>query len=120
MIISPYIIPLFFGDGFSNSIDILIWLSLCIPLRFLSSSVGGCLVTKNNMGRKVVYQGGVAIVNLVLNFLLIPTYYAYGAVISTVFSEFVLLILYLYGANRYVFNGGALKGWNLNWKTLSS
>jgi len=120
MILSPFMIPLIFGDKYIDTVDILIFLSLCIPLRFLSSSVGGSLVTKNNMKRKVLYQGSVAVFNVLLNVMLIPYYHVYGAVLSTVLSELILLSLYLYGAHRYVFKGKALNGWHLNWRSIST
>lgn len=119
ILVSPYVIPMIFGDKFLATAEILSWLALCIPFRFISSSVGGCLVTKDNMKRKVFYQGTIAVINVMLNFMLIPMYQAYGAVISTVISEILLLATYLFGAQKHVFRSNVLRGWNLNWKAFS-
>lgn len=119
IILSPYIIPLIFGERFLETVDILVWLSLCIPLRFISSSVGGVLVTKDNMKRKVVYQGVIAVFNVAINFVLIPMYQAYGAVLATVISEMLLLMMYLFGAKKYVFQTSVIRGWHLNWKVFN-
>lgn len=115
-LLAPHIIPLIFGDRFQGTAEILQWLALCIPLRFISSSVGGALVTKENMKRKVFYQGVAALLNVCLNFLLIPIYQVYGAVISTVASECILLGLYLFGAQKHVFRSCVLRGWHLDWR----
>ena len=55
------------------------------------------------MRRKVVYQGIVALCNVLLNLMLIPRMGIIGAAISTVLSEALLLALYIFGAMRHVF-----------------
>ncbi|MCA9421798.1 MAG: oligosaccharide flippase family protein [Nitrospira sp.] len=119
VLLSPYVVPWIFGQKFQETSSILIWLSLCIPLRFISSSVEGVLVTKDNMKRKVFYQGVIALLNIAFNFLLIPIYQAYGAVMSTVASEFLLLVMYLFGAQKYVFHTSVIRGWHLNSKVFN-
>jgi O-antigen/teichoic acid export membrane protein len=49
-------------------------------------------------------MGGVAIFNIIMNSLLIPYYSCYGAVISTIASELVLLLLYRRAVTKFVFN----------------
>ena len=51
-------------------------------------------------------MGFVALLNLGLNFLLIPLYGAIGAAVATVLSNLVLLILYYYATEKYVFKQG--------------
>lgn len=101
--LSHWIIELLFGVDYHDAGIVLLILSLCIPLRYLSTSVGAALVTGTNMRRKVVYQGIVALCNVLLNLMLIPRMGIIGAAISTVLSEALLLALYIFGAMRHVF-----------------
>ena len=43
-----------------------------------------------------------AIINIVLNFILIPTYGIYGACITSLLSEVIVFILELYYAKEYI------------------
>lgn len=101
-IISPILIPIVFGKQYSDAIWILQVLSLCAPIRFLSTSVGSLLVTKGNMKRKVKYMGGVALISLLANFILVPIISIHGALISTLVSEISLLCIYYLAAKKYV------------------
>ena len=118
MILGPILMPLIFGDKFIETGNVLFWLALSIPIRFLSASVGGSLVTKNNMRKKVKYQGFIALINIVLAIVLIPLYQLNGAIITTIVSESLALVFFLYGAKQHVFGGDAFTGWNLNWRKL--
>ena len=104
---SSWGIPLLFGTDFEEAVLVLNILAIAAPFRFLATSVGSVLVTKNNMRRKVGYMGGVALFNFGINVVMIPLYGVVGAAISTVFSDALLLALYSYSAQKYVFRGGA-------------
>lgn len=107
--LSPYLLPLLFGMEYANSIDVLRWLSLCAPLRFMATSIGSVLVTQSTIIMKVRCMGLVAAVSLALSFLLIPKLSTYGAVITAFLCEALLLGLYYFVARRYVFNDAARK-----------
>ncbi len=102
-IFSGIIVEYFFGIKFMNSVGMVKVLSLSIPLYFVSYSVGAVLVTKEHMKTKVKLMGVTAVVNILLNLYLIRYYGAYGAAISTVFCNLLLMLLYLFFAQRYVF-----------------
>lgn len=106
--LSPYVLPLLFGAEYENSVDILRWLSLCAPLRFMATSVGSVLVTQHNMIRKIKCMGVVAGFSLTISALIIPELSVYGALLVAFLSEALLLGLYLFTARRYVFNERAV------------
>jgi O-antigen/teichoic acid export membrane protein len=110
-----WIIPLLFGTAYQGAVGLLSVLAFCAPLRFLASSVGSTLVTQEHMHRKNVYMGMVAILNLLLNMLLIPIYSVMGAAIATLLSEAALIALYLLAVRRYVFGQDAWRGWTLRY-----
>ncbi len=102
-IIMPWGVPFLFGEAYQDAVNLLMVLAVSTPILFLASSVGATLVTQEHMKRKVKYMGTVAIINIVLNIILIPTYGIYGAAIATVISNLVLLIIYYTAAKKLVF-----------------
>lgn len=119
LLLSHKIVWLVFGEQYKVAGALITILALSTPLKFLSTSVGGTLVTQNHMCRKVWYQCAVAIFNVTLNIILIPRYSYYGAVITTLCSEALLLCIYLKAVNKHVFGADAWKGWNLDVKSIA-
>lgn len=101
--LSSWAIPFIFGTEYQNSILILNILALSAPIIFVAFSAGAALVTQEHMKLKVKFMGMVALINLVLNFIVIPIFGAVGAAVATVVSNFILLMLYYYGAQKHVF-----------------
>lgn len=92
---SEIIIYKLYGDSYASAIDILKILSLAIPLRFVSSSMGSILSTKDLMKTKVIILAMAAILNVICNFFAIKYYGAVGAAVIMVFTElFVLLFMW--------------------------
>ncbi len=102
-ILADWAVPLFFGEQYRESAEILKILSLSAPIIFVAFSAGATLVTQQHMKIKVKYMMAVALINLLLNLLLIPKLHTTGAAIATVISNTILLILYMYGAKKFVF-----------------
>lgn len=102
-LISPWGVPFLFGEAFIESVDLLIILAICAPIYFLAFNTGSVLVTKEYMKVKVKFMGIVAVFNIMLNFILIPEYGATGAAYATVISNLVLLSLYYFSAQKFVF-----------------
>ncbi len=100
---ADWAVPLFFGEQYRASAGILKILSLSAPIIFVASSAGATLVTQQHMKIKVKYMMSVALINLVLNLLLIPKLHTTGAAIATVISNAILLAFYMYGAKKFVF-----------------
>ncbi len=103
-ILVPWGIPFLFGIEYQNSIFLLMILATAAPVRFLASSAGAVLGTKQHIINKIYIMGFAAALNIVLNLLLIPMLGMNGAAISTVATETLLLIaLQLYARYR-IFN----------------
>src|SRR3546814_11018950 len=99
---SPVIISILFGKKYAEAHAILSILAIGIPIRFIATSVGSLLVSGRNMRNKSYIMGVVAVINLGSNALLIPVYGLYGAAISTIFCELILLIIYYAYSRKYI------------------
>ena len=75
-----------------------------IPMILVGYSIGAVLSTKEFMIKKVRIMVFVAVLNILLNMILIPKFNADGAAIATVVSYFLLLTLYYVAAKKYVFS----------------
>lgn len=102
-LLAPIFIPLLFGEKYEYSVDILNITALSIPILFVASSVGAVLVTKENMKIKVKVMFFVAVLNLALNIIFIPIYGELGAAVTTVISNFILLVGYYYVSEKIIF-----------------
>ena len=72
---------------------------------------------------KTFIMGLVAFFNIALNIYLIPIYSFYGACISTLISEILLLLFYALAVKRDVFGKDTFRDWNRGftisfWKDL--
>lgn len=94
MIFSSYVVPLLFGMSYSVVGDLLFFAAFAIPFRFLASSLGAFLVTKDNMRLKVIAMGITAIVSVIVNFWMISIYGLQGAALSVIFVDAFLCSLY--------------------------
>lgn len=98
----PLVIPFLFGEEYRNVIPILDILVFCIPVRFIASSVVSVLVTADNIKRKVRCMAAVAMINVMLNVILIPILGVEGAAMTTVVSEILLLLLFYQMVRKHV------------------
>ena len=96
-------IPVLFGDSFTRSIILLKAIIIIIPMYFVSYSVGAILMTKDYMKMKIYIMGLAALINIILNCILIPRFMAVGAIIATLTSNLVLLSLYYYVSEKIIF-----------------
>jgi O-antigen/teichoic acid export membrane protein len=86
------IIPIVYGNKYNQSIDILRILMITCILMHLSVSYSSALIAWKKEKEVMVAIALGGIVNVILNFLLIPKYGVYGAAISTISCEFVVII----------------------------
>jgi O-antigen/teichoic acid export membrane protein len=89
---SPWLVPLVFGHAYVPVVKILMVLAPCIPIRFLSISMGSVLLTENHMRYRVFAMGLAALVVIGTNLLLIPRFQAMGAAAATLSGECMLLL----------------------------
>lgn len=103
-ILSGFFIPIIFGKEYVDSIKLLNTLSLALPVIFVAYSVESTLVTNEHMKLKVKLMGFTALINILLNILLIPKYVGEGAAVATLISNILLLALYYKNAQNKVFD----------------
>src|SRR4249919_174610 len=101
MVVStPWVVPIVFGEAYRPVIQILMLLAICVPIRFLSVSMGSVLLTEDNMRFGVYAMGLAAAVVIGMNLLLIPRFSAMGAAGATLMGECVLLLVTYYCVQR--------------------
>ena len=101
--IAPRFVPWFFGEGFEPTIIIIQLLSPIVLIIGISNCLGSQYYTPAGLRKqsaRYIIMG--AIVNLVLNILLIPCLGAIGAVIGTLTAELTIAVLYLYNCNGFM------------------
>ncbi|AND69819.1 hypothetical protein ATSB10_23650 [Dyella thiooxydans] len=98
---APWGVPLAFGPAYRPVVPVLMILAACIPLRFLSTSVGSALLNERHMRYRVVAMGFCALLVVVLASCLIPAYRARGAAVATVVGELAMLLLLVAGVRRF-------------------
>ncbi len=99
------IILLLFGEAYTDSIDVLtihIWAGIFVSLGVASSM---WLVNENLQKLSFYRTAAGAVVNIILNFLLIPKYGITGAAFTTLLSQFVASMFFdvFYKKTRGVF-----------------
>lgn len=101
VVLSPWAVPLAFGTKYLPVIPVLRVLAWCIPIRFLSTSVGSALLNERHMRYRVFAMGMGAAVVVVLNLVLIPSLHELGAAAATVAGETVLALALYAGVRRF-------------------
>ncbi len=93
MLLNKEIISFIYGAEFSESeevLKILIWLT---PIIFLTNFTGSCLIAVEKQKQLAIICGFNTVLNLALNFILIPYYGYVGAAIASLATEGVNLII---------------------------
>lgn len=93
---APKIVQIFFGNSYGDSIlplQILIW---TVSFMFFNSFLGNLMVIEGNAIKNTIVVTCTAIINIFLNFVLIPKYSIIGASISTVIAEMIPTIIIIY------------------------
>ena len=106
--VTPWVVPIVFGDQFRPVVKILMVLAPCVPIRFLSVAMGSVLLTEDHMRYRVYAMGLAAGAVIGLNLVLIPRFHALGAASATVAGELVLLLVTYYCVRRFVKPGQAV------------
>ncbi|HJR72664.1 MAG TPA: polysaccharide biosynthesis C-terminal domain-containing protein [Luteimonas sp.] len=99
--LDPWLVPLIFGEEYRPVIAILAVLAICVPIRFLSTSMGAALLTEDNMRFRVYAIALATLAAVTGNVSLIPSYGIMGAAWATVIAETVLLLGTFYGVRRF-------------------
>ncbi|WP_416196721.1 oligosaccharide flippase family protein [Selenomonas sp.] len=101
--VSDVFVPWFFGPGYDKVIPLLQLMSPIILIIGISNCLGSQYYTPAGLRKtsaKFIIIGSV--VNLLLNLILIPYLWSYGAVISSLIAETTISILYLKFCGDYL------------------
>lgn len=117
-------VPIFYGTGYEGTIPLLKIFSLLLIIIGLSNVTGVQFLIptkKQNIFTRTVIYG--AAINLILNLIFIPKYYAIGAAIGSIIAELAITIIqfiYIYrlrefkikniftGLSHYLVSGGIM------------
>lgn len=99
---SDYLVCLIYGSEYIRSSYVLKIVSSIIIISPIGYLLGNrmCLVTDNEKKMIIPVVCG-AIINLVLNYILIPKYNEIGAAIASLISEIVVMIIYINIGKKY-------------------
>lgn len=101
--VAPRFVPLYFGAGYERVIGMLCLMSPIVVIIGVSNCLGSQYynpVGKRSTSAKFIIAGSC--VNLILNLLLIPRYWGFGAVVASVIAESVISVLYLNHCDGYL------------------
>jgi len=101
-LLASRIIPLFYGSEFTNSISALQILAWDVLLIFLFTPLAVVLISMDKQNQMAVVAAGCALINVILNIILIPRFSYIGAGIATLATETVLFGLYFYLVSKYL------------------
>ncbi len=107
------LVKLFFGEKYSESGQILSVLSICIALRFVSSSVESALMSGEYGKYRLYCQVVSTCIGVSSAYVLIAHYGINGAILSRIMTEVSLLMGYVYVSSRYVLGGNIWPSWSM-------
>lgn len=102
-LLADEIILILYGEEFINSVIALKILAWDVLLIFICMPLGFILVSINQHNRMAVIVGGCALLNIILNLILIPGFSYIGAAIATLITETVLFLAYFYVISKYLY-----------------
>jgi O-antigen/teichoic acid export membrane protein len=96
-------IILFYGEQFYPSIIALQILAWDVLLIFSYGPLGGLLVSMDRQNEMTIFVGITALVNVILNLILIPPFSYVGAAIATIITETILFGMYVYFVSKHFY-----------------
>ena len=95
--IAPDFIPWFLGDGYEAVIPVMMMLSVIVLFISLSSVIGNQYLTAINK-TKILTIATIsgAIINCIINLILIPKFNAVGAAVGTIVAELTVFAIEMY------------------------
>ena len=114
-LVADPLIHVVYGPGFAQAVPVMMILAICIPLIYLNIILASVLLAAKRQVVWTVVMAGAAVVNPLLNLVLIPLteqrYHngAIGAAISLVLTELVMDVVGFLLIGRHVFDGRMVK-----------
>lgn len=96
-------VPIFLGPGYDRVVTMLMLMSPIVIIIGISNCLGSQYYTPagyRKLSARYIIIG--AVVNLMLNLVLIPKYWGYGAIVASLIAETVITVLYLKNCNGYL------------------
>ena len=109
-------VPIFLGPGYDRVVTMLMLMSPIVIIIGISNCLGSQYYTPagyRKLSARYIIIG--AVVNLLLNLVLIPRYWGYGAIVASLIAETVITVLYLKNCNGYLMPDTIVK---CSWKKL--
>jgi O-antigen/teichoic acid export membrane protein len=91
--LGEYLISTVLGENYYPSVSLLMLMSLAIPFRYVSIHLGSVLCTRDLIWANLKVAGFTALLNVLLNLVLIPPFGGLGAAVATVLSYIALAFL---------------------------
>lgn len=96
-------VPIFLGPGYDRVITMLMLMSPIVIIIGISNCLGSQYYTPagyRKLSARYIITG--AVVNLLLNLVLIPKFWGYGAIVASLIAETVITVLYLKNCQGYL------------------
>lgn len=95
--------PVYWGDGFELSGRIIMGLSITIPFISFANIIRTQYLIPNERDKEIVISSSFgALINLIINILLIPSMGAYGATIGTIAAEILVCCIQCLSVRRSI------------------
>ena len=103
---SEFIVLLLYGDAFQRVGGILSLLAIRLFFANMGTARGAFIVSENLLRFSMVSMAVGTIVNIGMNYLLIPLYFSEGAIVATIisFSVSIFVLDFFYSKTRFNFN----------------
>jgi O-antigen/teichoic acid export membrane protein len=95
-LLADRIVVTIYGTHFVQAATVLRILILSIPMRFICLSLGQMLPSINREPLRTLSVGIAVLVNIALNFILIPRYGINGAGVASLASQLLMFLLFMY------------------------
>lgn len=101
-LLSEPIILVLFGDAYFDSIAVLRILSVLLVIFSVAYLLGHLVLMASGKEKYILYASSTgAVINFILNSILIPRYMQNGAAIASVIAELLVTIVLIYFSRRY-------------------
>lgn len=105
LLTGKWIILMLFGQDYSYAANLLKWLLLLIPFRYMQAMGNSILNTESNIIIKCKIYFVVSVISIASNIILIPKLGISGVVISAFLAECILLLLTLHFSKKFIIQG---------------
>lgn len=101
--VSPILVPVFFGEGYEKCIVLLRIFCLMVVFTSFNSIISNqCMVSRGKQGLLNKFLIVSSCVNVLMNVILIYFHQSIGAVVASVVSEFILLVLIIIENHKFL------------------